>query len=305
VDRRKFMNYVILNKWRTNFFDQLKEKDAHFLVGNHDVPYRNTNTPNAIEELLKDRYDYKIYTGPQEVMFDDLLVGVVPWINSGNYQECLDFIKNTKATVLFGHFEISGFEMDKGNVCHSGLDRSLFERFERVISGHFHTKSDDGTIKYLGSQYEMTWADYGDPKGFHVFDTDTLDITFVRNPHIMFHKLWYDDTTQDLAHWKNLDLSYIKDAYVKVIVTTKNNPFLFDRAIEILYKQNPVDIMIAEDYGAIYDESEDAINEAEDTLTVIAKYLDGINLEDQTVDKDRLKKIARELYNEAQGMETE
>ena len=54
-------------------------------------------------------------------------------------------------------------------------DPETYERFEKVISGHFHKKSDDGHIYYCGTQYEMTWSDYNCPKGFHIFDTQTRE----------------------------------------------------------------------------------------------------------------------------------
>jgi Straboviridae/Ackermannviridae/Kyanoviridae exonuclease subunit 1 len=302
VDRRKFMNYVIANSCRKRILDKLP--NSHFLVGNHDVPYRNTNNPNAIAELIEGRYYFNIYTSPKEIDLDGLLVGIVPWINSSNYQESLDFIKNTKAKVLFGHFEISGFEMDKGNVCYSGLDRKLFDRFDKVISGHFHTKSTDGAIFYLGTQYDITWSDYGDQKGFHVFDTKTLDLTFVPNPNKMFHKVWYDDSTQNLDYWTSQNLSQYKDNYLKVIVTTKNNPFLFDKIIEMIYEENPIEIIISEDYGTIYEDSEQLVNESEDTPTIMSKYIDGLILP-ESISIDKIKKVVRELHIEALGMESQ
>jgi DNA repair exonuclease SbcCD nuclease subunit len=306
VDRRKFMNYVIMNSWRRNFFDRMEMGQRHvdYIIGNHDVPYRNTNFPNAQTELLKGYHHATVHASPVEIERDGLLIGVVPWINSGNIDDCLDFIKNTKAKVLFGHFEIAGFEMDKGNVCHTGLDRKLFDRFDRVISGHFHTKSDDGLISYLGTQYEITWADYGDTKGFHVFDTGTLDLEFVPNPNKMFHKIWYDDSTQDLGWWRGQNLAQYKDCYVKMIVSCKNNPFLFDRVMEMLYRENPVEILVAEDYGNIYEASEEMVNEAEDTPTILTKYVEGLTLPDN-IKSSRINKITRELYTEALGMESQ
>lgn len=302
VDRRKFINYVIAHSWRKKFFDRLPGR-TDFLVGNHDVPFRNTNTPNAIEELLDGRYPtYGIFTEPVEMHYDGLCVGLVPWINSGNYEKSLDFIKNTKAEVLFGHFEISGFEMDRGHVCDTGLDRSLFERFKAVISGHFHTKSTDGCIFYLGSQYDMTWADYGDTKGFHVFDTTTCELEFIPNPHKMFYKVWYDDKTQDMLYWNTQDLSIYKNRYVKVIVTNKDNPTLFDKMIDAIHRANPVEVAITEDYGTIYEESREMVNQAEDTPTILTKYIDKLIVPDN-ISKDKLKQLARELYVEALGME--
>jgi hypothetical protein len=301
VDRRKYMNYVIANSWRKRVMDKFPA-NTQFLVGNHDVPYRNTNTPNAISELYEDRYKFPVYTEPCEIEMDGLRIAVVPWINNSNYDSAIKLLQETKAKIVFGHFEIAGFEMDRGNVCHSGLDRKLFDRFEKVISGHFHTKSTDGSIFYLGTQYEITWADYGDPKGFHVFDTGTLELEFVRNPYSMFHKVWYDDTTQTIGHWKEQNLTQFKDSYLKVIVSNKNNPFLFDKVMEMIYKENPVDVMVVEDYGTIYEESNELIDEAEDTPTIIKKYIDGLTLP-ENIEPEYLKKIAKELHTEALGLE--
>jgi DNA repair exonuclease SbcCD nuclease subunit len=51
-----------------------------------------------------------------------------------------------------------------------------FLKFELVMSGHFHTKSQKGNITYLGNTYQMYWNDYADQRGFHIFDTDTLKL---------------------------------------------------------------------------------------------------------------------------------
>ena len=49
------------------------------------------------------------------------------------------------------------------------------------MSGHFHKKSDDGTFIILATQYEMTWSDYKCPKGFHIFDTQTRELSRIEN----------------------------------------------------------------------------------------------------------------------------
>ena len=59
---------------------------------------------------------------------------------------------------------------------HDGMDRKLFDRFEMVLTGHFHAKSSQGNIHYLGAQMEFFWNDCGDKKYFHVLDTETREI---------------------------------------------------------------------------------------------------------------------------------
>lgn len=301
VDRRKFINYVILNSWRKRFFDRLQSNNIQMdiIVGNHDVTYKNTNEINAMEELFNHYDNINVYTEPLEKEYDSLNVALVPWINSGNYQKSIEFLNDSKAEVVFGHFEISGFEMDRGNICHDGLNSKLFERFDLVLSGHFHHKSSQGNISYLGNQYQMTWMDYGDQKGFHVFDTETRELTFIPNPYSIFHKISYDDTIQDLDYWKNYYYEYLKDSYIKIIVVNKKNPYLFDTMMDNLYRVGAVDISIVEDLSDV-DTPDDVIDEAEDTITILNKYIDGLTL---PVKSDKLKGLLKQLYVESLHME--
>ena len=302
VDRRKFINFVTLNSWRKRFFDRLLEEGITMdvIVGNHDVFYRNTNEINAMNELFAGYSNIKILVEAEELQYDSLKVAMVPWINSGNYETTMEFLKNTSAEVVFGHLEIAGFEMDRGNICHTGLDKKVFDRFDSVLSGHFHHKSTDGVITYLGNQYEMTWADHGDERGFHVFDTETRELEFVRNPFHMFHKMSYDDTVQDFEYWKKYDYIKMKDCYVKIIAVNKQNPYLFDTVVENLYKIGVADIAIVEDFTEENIEDDEMVNQAEDTMTILSKYIDGLTL---NVNSDKLKNLMRELYVEALNTE--
>jgi DNA repair exonuclease SbcCD nuclease subunit len=305
VDRRKFINFVTLNSWRKRFFDVL-ERDGikmDVIVGNHDVTYKNTNEINAMNELFDHYNNINVMTRPETISYDGCQVAMVPWINSGNYEETLEYLKTTTAQIVFGHFEIAGFEMDRGNICHTGLEKSLFNRFDMVLSGHFHHKSSDGSIFYLGNQYEITWADYNDQRGFHVFDTETRELEFVPNPNRMFYKLNYDDGAQDFEFWKQYDFNNLKDTFVKVVVLNKQNPYLFDNVVDNLYKAGVADISIVEDFTDVaVDDDQELIDQAEDTMTILSKYIDNLTL---NVNNDKLKTLMKELYVEALNTETE
>ena len=305
VDRRKFISFVTLNSWRKRFFDVLQTEGINMdvIVGNHDVTYKNTNEINAMHELFDHYNNINVMIEPKDMEYDGLSIAMVPWINSSNYEQTLEFLKTTKSQVVFGHFEIAGFEMDRGNVCHTGMDKSTFDRFDMVLSGHFHHKSTNGSIHYLGNQYEITWADYNDPRGFHVFDTETRELTFVSNPNRMFHKINYDDATTDFAYWQKFDYAALKDCYVKIVVLNKQNPYLFDNVLDNLYKAGIGDIAIVEDFtDTIIEDDKDLVNQAEDTMTILSKYIDNLTL---TVDNDKLKTLMKELYVEALTTETE
>ena len=55
VDRRKFINFKILNDLRTNFVERLWKLgiDTHIIIGNHDTFHKNTNELNSLQEKLE------------------------------------------------------------------------------------------------------------------------------------------------------------------------------------------------------------------------------------------------------------
>ena len=302
-DRRKFINFNSLHLSRKYFFDKLRDNNIEFhaLVGNHDVAFKNTLEVNSPSLLLKEYENVRLYEQVQTISYDGIPIDIVPWICDENQQEIFEAIKNTKSQIAFGHFEIAGFEMDKGNVSETGVDKNVFNHYDIVLSGHFHHKSTDGNITYVGTPYEMTWADYNDPKGFHIFDTDTRQLEFIQNPYRMFHKINYDDGEQDFEFWKKYDYDSLKETYIKVVVLNKQNPYLFDNVIDNIYKASVADLSIVEDFNdTLIDDDQDIIDQAEDTMTILSKYIDNLTLD---VEPDKLKGVMRELYIEALNTE--
>ena len=300
VDRRKYISFRIANDFRNRFVARFKELgiDLHIIIGNHDTYYKNTNEVNSMEELVgKDRYE--IYTEPQIVEFDDTPILFMPWINVNNYSESLKFLKTAKADIIMGHLEISGFQMNRGHFSEVGYDKELFRRFDTVFSGHFHHKSDDGQIYYLGTPYEIYWNDFEDPKGFHIFDTATRELERIINPYTLFKKIYYDDTQED---YKNHDVAQYKEQYVKLIVVNKKDLYEFDKFVDRLLAADAFDVKIIEDFSEwdASNVSDDIVENTEDTMTLLERYVDEL---DVTLDKIRLKNTMKSLYNEAQDLE--
>ncbi len=303
VDRRKYISYVTLREFKRIFVQPCIDNKINLvgIVGNHDIPYRNTNEVNAMNELFKET-NITFHADPVDYTFDDCSIALLPWISNGNYGESMEFIKNTKSQVLFGHLELRGFDMYRGMPNPHGLESALFDKFDLVCSGHFHTKSSKGNIHYLGNPYEMFWNDYNDQRGFHVFDSTKRELTFIQNPYRIFNKIWYDDIDvklEDLLEKYNFD--EYKDTYVKVIIQNKNNPYWFDIVMDNLYKADPAHISIVDDHKNLDQQTEEEIiSEAEDTLTSLYKYVDQM---DTRVDKAKLNQLFANLYTEAQNME--
>ena len=300
VDRRKFISFKIANDFRQRFINRFAELgiDLHIIIGNHDTYYKNTNEVNSMEELVgKDRCN--IYTGPEVVEFDGVPIQFIPWINANNYDESMTALSHSPAQIAMGHLEVNGFEMHKGHFADGSYDKELFRRFDIVMSGHFHHKSDDGQIYYLGTPYEIYWNDYEDPRGFHIFDTETRELERIVNPYRIFEKVYYDDTTTDYTDY---DMSKLKDMYVKVIVVNKKDLYQFDKFIDKLLQADAHEVKIVEDFSELDAEnvSDDIVENTEDTMTLLEKYIDEL---DVTMSKDRLKNTMRSLYTEAQDLE--
>jgi len=305
VDRRKYININTAKRLREDFLTPLSERDldVHIIAGNHDTYFKNTNDVNAIQEIIKGSYPkFKIYDKfAESVDFGGTSILLIPWICADNREQVLNEIKSTKSQIAIGHLEIQGFEMYKGSIVSHGDDRSIFDKFDMVFSGHFHHRSTDGHIFYLGSHGEFTWSDYNDPRGFHIFDTETREIKFIENPYKIFKKVWYNDSDENFLQTK-VDYSQFKNSIVKVIVTNKTNHFWFDKFIENIESENPYQIQIVEDHLNLnLEEDEDIVNEAESTLDIFKKYIDGYEV--KHIDKNKLSNKITELYNEAISLE--
>ena len=298
-DRRKYVNFYALDRAKKMFFDKLEERGirVHMLAGNHDTYYKNTNEVNSPDLLLVEYGNIDVISKPETIVIDGTSICMLPWICPENYQESLDHIKNTKAEVCMGHLEIAGFAMYRGMESHDGLAKETFEKFDLVFSGHYHHRSSDKHIHYLGNPYELTWQDYNDPRGFHLFDLDTRELEFICNPYRMFERLEYNDKEQEPI---DLDLIELEQKYVKLVVVNKNDFYKFDKFIQKLYNKGCHEIKILEDMSEFQDgEIGEEIN-LEDTLSVLSHYVDSIETD---VDKEQIKTYMRTLYTEAVNIE--
>ena len=301
VDRRKFINFQTASIFRKQFWDRLYEEqiDTHIIIGNHDTYFKNTNDINAIENLYTSfdkKHEPWIYTKSTVVNFDGTDILFVPWICDDNYDHSMNMLKTAKADLCFGHLEIKGIEMQNGVINEHGLAKSDFSRFDRVVSGHFHKNTDDGQIYYCGAQYEMTWSDYKDPKGFHIFDTETRELTRVSNPLRIHKKLIYNDKE---TNYSNMDLSQFEDSFVKIFVVNKTDDNMFNNLLDNMHnKINTHEINVIEDLNSDVTASvrEDILDQGEDTLTFLGNYIDQA---DTDLDKQKLKSVIKEIFVEA------
>ena len=296
MDKRKSVSYLTLNNVRKNFISRITHDliKTHIIVGNHDAYYKNTNQVNSVNELYGEAPFLHIYNTAETVTIgNNLRVCFVPWLCADNDAESYMQIEKSDAKLVMGHLQLTGFLMFKGVISDHGLDRKIFSKFDRVFSGHFHLKNDDGHIYYLGTPYEMMWSDYNTDRGFHIFDTETLELEFIRNSNTLFTKIFYDEI-EPID-----DLSVYADKFVRVVVAKKpSDPYRFNLFVDSLYDHNPAQLTIVENYEGFQEVEE--ISGSEDTITILSNYVTNFKTD---LDSSRLDNMVRTLYTEALSIE--
>jgi DNA repair exonuclease SbcCD nuclease subunit len=296
VDRRKYINFKSLSCLRKDFVEPLcRDYDFHLILGNHDIFNREDMCISIATEIL-DKYDLTYYEDPAEVVFNGTKILFVPWICDGNRDKTVDLLNSTDAKIVFGHLELAGFPMFRGVFNHDGDDPAIYQKFEMVCTGHFHHRSSRANIHYLGSHSQFTWTDFGDARGFHIFDTDTRELEFICNPYDLFAKVHYDD-----ADGGQFDPAAITGKYVKVIVRERNNQIKYDHFLSRVEAAKPIEFQIVEDHLNLDKVSDDLIiSDTKDTLTIMRDYAKAVNA---TVDHSKLDTLFVDLYNQALAME--
>jgi predicted phosphodiesterase len=292
-DSRKSIDFWGLDWTRRVVLEPLSSYDVHMVVGNHDIFLRNSNKINSPELLLKDYKNIKTYSEPTEIKVGDLGVLLLPWINSENSERSLKMIQKTKCKVVMSHLELNGFSPYKGHIMDSGMDATIFNNFKKVFSGHYHTRSDNGTVYYLGNPYEIYWNDVNDTRGFTIFDTETLEHFPVDNPYRMFHNIYYEDTPH-----QTFDIREYENKIVRVIVRKKSNQKHFEKFIDKLYTANVAELKIVENFQ-VQDIEEFEAFESEDTFSILQRY---VNESECDLNKNTITNILEEVYKEALEM---
>ena len=291
-DSRKGIDFSALSWAKNNYYDRLKEMGVkiHTIVGNHTAYYKNTNEVNAVDLLLREYDNVTVYSDPTEVMLGQLPTLFIPWINQENEENTLKLIQKTSCKCAMGHLELQGFRVNKQIVMEHGLESKLFGKFARVYSGHYHTRSDNGTVFYLGNPYEMFWNDVNDARGFHIFDTETVTHKPINNPYRLFYNIYYEDT-----NYQTFDTREYENKIVKVIVRKKSDTKKFEKFVDKLYSSNIAELKIVENFD-IQESVDFEPIESEDTMSILSRYVEESEI---NLDKSLVQKMLQEIYQEA------
>jgi DNA repair exonuclease SbcCD nuclease subunit len=285
-DVRTNINTSILKLFREKFVAEIIKRGIvmYVVIGNHDMYYRESLHVNTPSLILKEwKSNFKVIEEPTEEVIDGNKFLLIPWVAKTNVDDIKKAVAKSKADYVVGHFEFNGFEMHKGSLAKTKHDHTEYKKFKRVISGHYHTKSEKDNVLYVGTPYELTWIDADDPKGFWTLQDGQFN--FIENNHTIHAYVTYPDCPD------------VSKKYVRAYVSGESDRKKIDRWKDALSSWGAYDIKYTEKTEAQY---VSVVNEQKilGTTEVIEQYIDDSDIE---LDKERLKSMMIGFYRKAIG----
>jgi len=314
VHNRNMIDLWINQQIKERFFQWFEDNgvNLHVLVGNHDMYYKSSLEINYLAKNTSEFERIHVYGDQKKIKIGKYTFLMVPWIidnSKFNFQDSAD--------ICCGHFETIGFKMTGSQIAQEGFHLDAFDKFKHVLTGHFHIKSKQKNVRYIGTQYPITWNDYGETKGFYVLEDD-FKLKYIENKVTpKFLKLYYDEfdgnQTIEVAGVKKRSrievskeeaIELVSNNYCKIITKNIQHQLDFDVLFQSLvavscddYKIETVDSNeIIESFDI--SEIEAQIQEEADTVETVTTYLTGMTFE-KDIDKNYLINLFTELYKES------
>lgn len=253
----------------------LNNFNTYILTGNHDLYFKNSFFPHSLQ-IFKEGFNNIKIIDKEPCILED--ISLVPWLFT-SYNEI-----NTK--YLFGHFEINGFPMSEENECYGGISSKIFNKFEKVVSGHFHIPSQKGNIVYVGSPYQMDFGDYNSKRGFYEFEDGELKfIEFNEYPKF---KIFFHD---------NILYNEIENNNIKIIFNSVIEMNEVEKIIEKVNSYKPLSLMTdLKIFREIkYEENSEENLEIRNSKDVFKEFLNKVEYPNH-ISKNIVKKIVEKLF---------
>jgi DNA repair exonuclease SbcCD nuclease subunit len=272
------------------FAKRLIADNIHITVvlGNHDVAFKNTNKIHSLS-ILKAAAPNNVTVIEDALLkeIDGQEYALVPWINSSNYNDTVQFlnnIKNKQDVIVVGHFEFAGFKHYKNSpLAEHGMDSLILKDFKAVWSGHFHHPSSNRNVQYLGSPFYLNWQDVGDDRGFWLFDGK---LHYQKNEYCLFVKIAYDAKVLK-AMTDDEYKDAFKDRFVMLVVDEEYKKSELLDIVSRINKATPHDLQVINNVD-LKASTESTEQEAQDktgksTLEYIESYIKDSEVQDKSV----------------------
>ncbi len=223
----------------SRMLESLRQFNIIIIVGNHDSYYKERSDVHSLE-MLKNWDNITIIDTPITDKFFGKTISFCPW--------AADLNNIPKSDILFGHFEIQGFNMTRERVCESGINVvNVLDKASLTISGHFHGKDErtfnGNTILYTGCAFELYWGDCDSDKGFYIVDITDNSYKFHENTISPKHKKIYISDIKKNGITDEVK-KIINGNWIKIVVNEPVNSDVLVVLVDKLKVFNPLDIKI-------------------------------------------------------------
>ena len=225
----------------------------------------------------------------------------MPWRRDTEH-EVETLLKFPKTDIVFCHSEVAGVALNSKVRNQHGTDTESYKNYSAVYSGHIHYRQKKGKLRLVGTPYELTRSDSGNPKGFDLVDLETMQETFFQNdvsPKFLKFNLKSLYMVQ-LGEFKDQIRNNFVDLYVpSKIATSSALSKLINKVQKISRKIEP---SIYEDESMVDTDLYD-MDQIEDLyknyniLHLCNLYVDGTGHDDEM--KQKLKQRLKQLHDKS------
>ena len=144
----------------------------YFIVGNHDMFYRDKRDTHSVEWA---KHLPNVMIIDEWFSQDD--VTIIPWIVGDEWKR----LKKMKGKYVFSHLELPNFFMNAMIQMpdYKEIQSEHLHGYEAVFSGHFHKRQKKNNITYIGNAFPHNYADAGDDKrGMMILEWDKEPMYF-------------------------------------------------------------------------------------------------------------------------------
>tara|TARA_B110000285_G_scaffold186473_1_gene211864 strand:- start:429 stop:1544 length:1116 start_codon:yes stop_codon:yes gene_type:complete len=298
-DNRQSINIKVLS-YAVSLFERLGQiLPCYVICGNHDIWAKKSNDVSSIDSL-KWIPNVQVYKEPELLDWSGKKILLMPWRRDAAH-ETETLAEYPQANIVFCHSEVRGIYLNAKVKNEHGTETNIYDRYERVFSGHIHYRQEKNKLLMVGVPYQLTRSDRDNSKGFDLVDLTTMEETFFENhesPKFLRYniKSLYD---MPLGQFKKQIKNNFVDLFVPSQIATTNSLSLLINEIQNISRKLEPNIYEEDSYidKDFYDISEiEEMYKNYNILNLCNMYVDSMKHDEELSLK--LKDKLKHLYTQ-------
>lgn len=254
------------------------EITLYIISGNHDKTSL-IDEKSYLSVICNNRQFVKLFEKEHSITLGGIAMHFMPYFKEGveylgrlsNIFEYKSFQTNNVKNVLFTHTSINGVRNNDGSVVDGDVEQDFFDRFDLVLSGHYHNRSEvTDTIIYIGSAYQANFGE-DDKKGFAIINDD-LSIEYIQSKFPLYKKIILDVSDEPKM---NKMLDQYADSGDNIRFVLKGSQQQIENVDANKFTSSGISVQFENiiDRGVMFEEVDDAEIMSFDKKTVMKNYI--------------------------------